>query len=304
MQITLQLRILLTFFMLWLAHFLSIENQELIGYVGIFVLGLMHGANDLAILKKINAPKNDENTRRELLSYVFWVFVGMAVMYFFPTWGLTLFIVTSGYHFGNQHWPLKNESRSPLLNGLFQTLYGLLILCILFLFHEKEVTRIIETITHVYLQNIPMLQITIYTGIALLLVGSILAYHIFTFRKQLAKNVGYLILFTIIFFQSGLIWGFTMYFILWHSLPSIQDQIQFLYQDENRKNWKKYIQSSSFYWGIAVLGSVVIYFGISNDTVFKAVFFSLIAAITFPHTLIITWMQNAIHNKSHKSKES
>jgi Brp/Blh family beta-carotene 15,15'-monooxygenase len=287
--------------MLWLAHFLSIENQELIGYVGIFVLGLMHGANDLALLKKIIPPKNDENNKRELIAYVFWVLIGMGVMYLFPTWGLTLFIVTSGYHFGNQHWPLENESQGPILNGLFQTLYGLLILGILFIFHEKEVTSIILTITQLNLQNIPMQQITISIGLLLVLVGSFLAYYYITFRKQLAKNVGYLVLFTIIFFQSGLIWGFTMYFILWHSLPSIQDQIHFLYQDENRTNWKKYIQSSSLYWGIALIGSVVIYFGISNDTLFKAVFFSLIAAITFPHTLIITWMQNAIHNKSRKS---
>jgi hypothetical protein len=37
----------------------------------------------------------------------------------------------------------------------------------------------------------------------------------------------YLLLFTILFKSSSLIWGFAIYFVIWH-IPSIIDQIKFL----------------------------------------------------------------------------
>lgn len=303
MENALHTRILLTFFMLWLSNFITIENQQLIGFVGISLLGIIHGANDLVLVKKIRGSFFEKNKLADLIKYCGIVVLGMAFFYVYPALGLLLFIIISSYHFGNQHWKLQNNRIQKWFSHLFQGVYGLLVLGILFSFHEQEVLAIIQTITRSSFSNLLFTELTVFSGLLLIILGGILASNDASFRSLIGINFFYLVVFAVLFYNAGLIWGFSMYFVLWHSIPSIQDQIKFLYGVENRTSWITYIRSSILYWSIAVSGMAIAYIGIDNDTLFKAVFFSLMAAITFPHTLIIAWMQNAIHNKSRKSSE-
>ena len=61
-----------------------------------------------------------------------------------------LFILFSGYHFGEQqliYLNNKSETSSNLFLQSYQTLYGLLILFLLFEFHNNEVILVISDIS-------------------------------------------------------------------------------------------------------------------------------------------------------------
>ena len=60
--------IVLSFFALWITTYFSIEYQQTIGFIIIFLFGILHGSNDLLLISKI---KNEEATtiRKKILLY-------------------------------------------------------------------------------------------------------------------------------------------------------------------------------------------------------------------------------------------
>jgi Brp/Blh family beta-carotene 15,15'-monooxygenase len=90
----------------------------------------------------------------------------------------------------------------------------------------------------------------------------------------------------ILFWTTNLIVSFGTYFIIWHSLPSLQDQILVLYNKPNA--YSTYIKDAFPYWMISILGLSL--FSVYNDYMGLnplALFFAFLAAITFPHVLVI-----------------
>jgi Brp/Blh family beta-carotene 15,15'-monooxygenase len=109
-------------------------------------------------------------------------------------------------------------------------------------------------------------------------------------REKILKELFYLIVFTIIFRTSSLIWGFSIYFVIWHSIPSILEQMKFLYGKFSFQNFKSYCKSALIYWLISIMGITLLYYIFKEKQIFNAIFFSFLAAITFPHAFIITKM--------------
>ena len=97
----------------------------------------------------------------------------------------------------------------------------------------------------------------------------------------------YLLVFAVLFRVSSLIWGFAIYFIIWHSIPSIINQVNYLSGEFNKKNFGKYIKSAFVYWMISLIGIATLYLLFKDIKIFNALFFSFLAAITFPHVLVI-----------------
>jgi Brp/Blh family beta-carotene 15,15'-monooxygenase len=209
------------------------------------------------------------------------------LFYFLPALALLLFIVVSGYHFGEQHWQSDFVDNHRKLTLLFQLSYGLLILSMLFIFHVAEVQKIISEISRT---AIPSESIVIFFYISL---GSFLLISLFKyfkteeFKKRIFQELLFLFVFAIIFKTSSLIWGFAIYFILWHSIPSMFDQITFLYGSVSFENFKKYFKSAFFYWIVSLIGILLLFLIFREDYFFDALFFSFLAAITFPHVWVI-----------------
>jgi hypothetical protein len=44
------------------------------------------------------------------------------------------------------------------------------------------------------------------------------------------------------------------------------------------------------YWLASIIGITIVFFIFKDDTIFNAIFFSFIAAVTFPHALVINKM--------------
>ena len=93
------------------------------------------------------------------------------------------------------------------------------------------------------------------------LVNSVLLYNKKFFDCNVPVELFLLLVFAVVFYKSTLIWSFAIYFILWHSLPSILDQTKQLYGCISKENVLRYIKSSFLYWFVSVFGlSVMFYF--------------------------------------------
>ena len=110
------------------------------------------------------------------------------------------------------------------------------------------------------------------------------------FINTVWQELLFLFVFAIIFKTSSLIWGFAIYFILWHSIPSMFDQITFLYGAISFINFKKYFKAAFYYWLGSLIGILCLFFVFQKDYFFDALFFSFLAAITFPHVWVIVTM--------------
>ncbi len=275
---------------LWFTSFFSNDIQIIIGFVLIFVFGILHGANDLIIISSLNQENSNENFLKILISYLLIITITSSLFIFIPSLAIVLFIVISGYHFGEQHWQDLNQGISKKNKIIFSLNYGLFILLLLFNFHIPEVQIIIENIT-THLISVNVFKVSLYVISCILLIQSFwLLYRSDYFIRTVAIQILYLITFAIIFKVASLIWGFTIYFIMWHSIPSLNDQIKFLYGRYTFENFISYLKSALVYWIISLLGIFILYYLLKDENIFDAIFFSFLAAITFPHVWVISKM--------------
>ena len=282
--------IIISFFSLWLCSFVSAENQLFIGFAFILSFGILHGSNDIFVLKKILLKSENFSFFKILLLYVLFILCCILLFYYFPIVILVLFILFSGYHFGEQqliYLNNKSETSSNLFLQSYQTLYGLLILFLLFEFHNNEVILVISDISKFRLNPLVITYGLLIIVILFLVFSVQILKTNSNNRKLLLKELFYLIVFSILFKVSSLIWGFTIYFVVWHSLPSIINQVSFLYGEFSFINFFKYFKTALPYWLISLFGLGMFYFFSSELKLFNSLFFSFLAAITFPHVLVI-----------------
>jgi Brp/Blh family beta-carotene 15,15'-monooxygenase len=102
----------------------------------------------------------------------------------------------------------------------------------------------------------------------------------------------YLVLLFLVFKTSSLILGFAIYFIFWHSIPSIIHQIEFISGNLNKKNIFYYIKKASIYWVISILGLIGLYQLVEDIALFGSVVFVILFAVTAPHTWVMYKMKH------------
>ncbi len=282
--------IVISFFGLWITSFFSEQNQVFTGFSFILSFGILHGANDLLIIKNLLTEKSAFSFSKMLFYYVMMVFVGGSLFYILPSAILIFFILISGFHFGEQQLHYLEKKEKKWMLSIFQFSYGLLVLFLLFEFHNQEVQTIIKEITSYKITKYSITY-TLYAIMVLFLVSFIYNYNkLSIYRIKLLKELFYLIVFAIIFKVSSLIWGFAIYFIVWHSIPSIINQVTFLYGSSSKINFIIYFKSAALYWIVSLIGLAIFYFGFKDLKLFNSMFFSFLAAITFPHVLVILKM--------------
>ena len=282
--------IVASFFGLWMDSFLSASYQIIMGFLLIFSFGILHGANDLLLIKNISAENRSNSWLKIFLYYVTIVLVGVLLFHMIPQLALLLFIIVSANHFGEQQWQELDQIAPKIFVLCYQSLYGIIVLLLLFNFHTLQVQGIINTIADTIIPAesfVLSLQISISLFV---LMSAYIYWKVETIRKKILLELFFLLLFAVLFKSSSLIWGFAIYFVLWHSIPSIIDQIKFLNGTFSIKNFIGYCRSAGLYWLLSILGIAIIYYIYQEEELFNALFFSFLAAITFPHTLVINKM--------------
>ena len=277
----------LTFFCLWLATQLNSVAQDVVAYVLILTFGVLHGANDLQLLNKAKAGKG---LNTNMLVY-FLVVVGVfAVFMFSGSLALLTFVAISGYHFGEQHFN-KYYKGPSIIGSLLYLCYGLSILFMIFYLKLNNVIAIIEDLTNYGLTENFMFMglLTTLTAFLMLFSWSILNKHL---SVNWIKELFLLAVFYVVFSIASLSWSFAIYFVFWHSLPSIKDQLLFLYGKADKHSFKKYLKSSWPYWLVSMLGLFGLYFLLKNEVNYLlTILLYVLAAITFPHVVVMSKLE-------------
>ena len=282
--------IISSFFGLWINSYLSETGEVWIGFILIFTFGILHGANDLALINNVNGKDKSLHFYKVLLYYVIIVLCGAILFYIIPWLALSLFILVSGYHFGEQQWNEKLKLAINWVKFVFQMLYGLIILFLIFTFHDKEVQKIILAITSIEVSVYSFSLVLKILFILFTLLSTFIYFKIELFKNYIFKELFFLVVFAILFKVSSLIWGFALYFIFWHSIPSIMDQMKFLFGEVSLKNFKLYFRTAFVYWILSLTGIGLLYIYFNDQKIFNALFFSFLASITFPHVVDILKM--------------
>jgi beta-carotene 15,15'-dioxygenase len=278
-------KILLTFFLLWLTTQFSLAVENFLAYFLILSVGILHGSNDLKLIQKITNT-NQQNIRKILFAYASTTLVTLIIFIFFPKLALVFFVLFSSYHFGEQHLS-EDIAKRTWSSFLLYTLYGAMIFFMIFYVHTSDVLQIIFDITSIRLYEDFFKYGLLFSVLATFLLSFVLIYNKYL-KSNILQEVLYLILFYIIFKNSTLLWSFAIYFIIWHSIPSLKDQILMLYGEISKVSMLKYLKSSFIYWIISVLGICgLLLYTIDNENLFNLLFFAILASVTFPHVIVI-----------------
>ena len=135
-----------------------------------------------------------------------------------------------------------------------------------------------------------------YTLIVSLLFFMILNVFILWKKKillpEFLKELFFLALLSLVFKTSSLILSFAIYFIFWHSIPSIIHQIFFISGDFTKKTVLFYVKKALFYWLLSVVGLLILYFFIPQINLFSTVIFVILLSVTAPHIWVVYKMKN------------
>ena len=283
--------IFLTVFLIALGFFISTILSDYLALTLIFTAGLIHGANDIRLLQK-----KYQNTRIKffillLCLYILVVILGAVLFFYIPSGALIFFILFSGFHFGQQHWSscFNRNNKDSLFKQLGFTVYGLLIFSLLFSLQISEVNSVIKDITGFEFRK----EFYYYSTLLLTLSFCILSFFLPISLKVFFKEVLSLLLLSALFWLTSLLFSFAVYFVFWHSIPSIQDQLMYLDGEVTLKTVLGYIKSSLVYWVLSLIGLFLFYFYMDiQSEYFISLFFTFLAAITFPHTVVIGMLKS------------
>ena len=282
-----QISSIATFLFILLVPSLSNSLVDLIGGFFVFTLGILHGANDLEIIAKNFEGKFNRLYFKSVVLYIGVVLIGAVFFFLLPALALLLFVMFSSYHFGEQHW--EDRLLMSPFHFAFYILYGAFIFFLMFTLQYESVVEVIEKISG-YRLNFEVFLYTLMSLGALLCIAMLATPSI---RREFIKECLLLLLLGGIFYVGSLMFAFAFYFVVWHSLPSLLDQLKYLYGEMSMSSFVKYLKSSIIYWLASLVSLYCVYRYIDFEAdYFMPLFFSFLAAITFPHTVVMGLMKH------------
>ncbi len=281
-------KIIFTVFLLWFSIQFGVIVEDTAAYFMVLTLGIVHGANDLLILKK--NEKSSNKFVRSVIGYFF--LIGLCVTSYFvnPFLSILLFIFLSSYHFGEEHFEDKILASKGVQYAIYLA-YGLLIFLMIFNENITEVNLIVSDLTNQTFSKHILLRALIAMIALLVLLFAYGFWRKTTYKLNFLKEIFYLGLLYLVFKTTSLILGFAIYFILWHSIPSIIDQTHYISGNITKKSLIHYFKYASPIWLLSVIGMVGMYFYLDQN-LFSSVIFMILFAVTAPHAWVIYRMKN------------
>ena len=286
-------RILIFLISIGISFLLPVVYQDILGFVLILSIGIIHGANDLLIIKKYTRKNSLNSQISYFLYYLGLVFSGFLFFYLFPSIALLSFVLVSIYHFGEQHWEVNTSNVNFVkIKKLYPIiLHGLIFFVIVFMNNINIVNDVLLSFNTISLN---------YSFLSILLVILLLLYMLLlllskSMRGFFVDEFVFLTLLFLLTLNSSLIYGFSIYFIFFHSVLSIKDQVKYIYGDDNLGFIKKYLISALPYFILSMLFLIGFYLLIDFKSLdILPIMFTFLAAITFPHVIVIEKMYSSM----------
>jgi len=288
-----KLRTLIFLVFIGLSYLLPDIYQDILGFLLILSIGVIHGANDLLIIKKYTRKDSLKSQISYFLYYVGLVFLGFVFFYVYPSIALLSFVLVSIYHFGEQHWEansltsniLKERKIFPII------LHGLTFFLIIFINNIEVVNEVLASFNTLLIDPLVLrTSLTILFSIYMLM---LLSFKIF--RGYFLSEFLFFLLLYLLTLNSTLIYAFSIYFIFFHSILSIKDQVKYIYEDDKSQNIKKYLINALPYFFLALIFLVGFYSFVDLESInILPIIFTFLAAITFPHVIVIEKMYSSM----------
>ena len=285
-----KVKIIATVFIIWITLYSFKDIENIIAGMLILTVGLVHGACDITL----TLTKLDTSLLKHrliiILLYVAVAILSFTVIYNLPIIGFIVFLCISSYHFGEQHFH-KKIINSNL--GFFHFLiYGMVVFLLMIIANKESVNDILLTLIGNEIIKLPIQPILyVISGIMLFL----WALDFKNLQFSVFKELFNLLIIYVLFYNTNLIVSFASYFVIWHSIPSIYDQIEYLYNNVTKETILKYLKNSGAYWVISITG--LIFMVLKGEIVgenYYRILYSFIVSVTIPHILLM----NKILSKS------
>lgn len=302
MPITMQIRLrqyliligfLLALFYAWFP--ISTNQQLIVLFTTLFVLGIPHGALDFYIDKKINRASGLKHKYLFLFKYFLNMLLYALVWYFIPTIAIIIFIGLTAYHFGEIDWLGKSYT------GIHKLVYSLLGLSWILFLLSKNIHTAIDVFVLLGQSKIKageFIQIAaiIYpiSQAALVTIHIILFFssrYFFSDNKQFFFAVMQIGCLTILNMLLPLWLCFSFYFGLWHSILSFDKIRQEFEMQNNFHGWLALLKKAVPYALLAWIGIVcVVYLSLETWNVKEGLplLFISIAVLALPHLQVFT----------------
>ncbi len=272
-------------------------------------LGIPHGAVDhLVYFSQIFSQNTTENPIKHkktlwagFLKFYFGIMLLYGLMWWLvPVLSFALFLVFSAYHFGQSQLYYLGVSKNFFLNNfLKKALYlswGVFILTALLYFNQAQTLQI--------LQNTPFVKLisSFFEYAVLVQVISVIGFFgILCFLLvnqqitvvQIIQETCLGILLYLLFAHTTLLWSFAVYFALWHSLQTIEQEITVFRTSKQFEtyNWKNYLVDTLPFSVVSVVAIIIIcaflyHFEFDKNYLLFA-FFVFISILTAPHAFLM-----------------
>ena len=273
---------------------ISIENQLIYSSLSILLFGIPHGAIDHIIFFK----------KRQLTKLKFYLvylglIVGFVLMWHIaPVLSLILFLLISAFHFGESQF--EDIKITKVLKNTFFFFWGIALLATLIYYNIYELANVTayfdDTLAFEKVYDIKKVTILYYvTNIITIASMILMAVYKQIKIERLLSEFFLLFLIHITFFLFPFIIGFTLYFVVLHSLKVMQDEIEFFKKDNPKfsildflKLLAPYSILSIFFTTILLLLSYYTY--IPYSIPFLSIV--IISVITLPHAIVMNIFYN------------
>lgn len=279
--------IFFTFLLFWVSIQFGQIIEDSIAYVIVLSIGIIHGSNDFTILKK--QKKNTIDLIKSTSFYLFLILLCIACYLINSFVAILFFVILSSYHFGEQH--LENKfTGSKYVKSIIYVVYGMLIFSLIFIENLKDVEVIMRNLTGEIIPNSWIETMLVSSSLLLIILITYQFTRKINPKIQIVRELFYILLLYLVFKSSSLILGFAIYFVLWHSIPSILDQTKFLSGGYTFKKILEYLKTAFVYWLISITGLVIAYYYFS-ESLFNSMIFIVLFAVTAPHVWVMNRMK-------------
>lgn len=258
----------------------------------LLLVGIPHGATDhLIFLQLQKSFFGGKQLEQFYLNYLLLMAAYSVIWWLFPILALTIFLVLSIYHFGQSNWHYVNfdskiQAWATYLN------WGAFVLLAPILWHFETAVPILGSITR---SEVITVNPTWGQALCLMLflsnvwMACVLKVGQFLTRRQFIRELFNLLILSFLYAFTPLILGFVIYFVFWHSLNSIADQIRFFKDRLEDYSWKTYVRQALPLSIVAVVGLGLLYalqtsLGIQPNL---GLLFIFISVVTLPHMILI-----------------
>lgn len=285
---------------------IGINAQFFIFIIGILLLGVPHGAADLLV-----ASRNADLTKKQFSAKYFFIdYLGRlaifaGILFLFPVAGNLLFIFFASYHFGETD--LYQFKTNTLLGKLFVFSYGLVILGVMLLHHFDDVKPIYQLFesgkeNQAIINWISQNRYYILSLVGILFFTSTFIYFLQNSHPGNSDKGQFLVRFALILFilfNLPMVLGFTFYFVVWHSVLSLMNIVNYL-RKENTFSYTIILKQILLYSILAIAGIGI--FGLTgfmfiNKNAVAGYIFLALAVLTAPHMKIMYDMYGSIRQR-------